>query len=126
MGQQQLLLVIVGVIIVGIAVITGINLFMSNAVDQKRNNIISDCIHLAAEAQQYYMRPLELGGGSERFTGWAIPTTLRTNQNGRFIATVYADSVVISAVGNEVVTGNDSVEVEIAVLPKSYNVRIIH
>lgn len=126
MGQQQLLLVIVGVIIVGIAVITGINLFMSNAVDQKRNNIISDCIHLAAEAQQYYMRPTELGGGSEEFTGWIIPPNLRTNQNGRFIATVYSDSVVISGIGNEVVTGGDSVEVLVSILPKSYNVRIIH
>ena len=36
MGQQQLLLIVVGVIIVGIAVVAGINVFSTFAVNAKR------------------------------------------------------------------------------------------
>ena len=40
MGQQQLLLIVLGVILVGIAIILGVNLFRANAVESKRNNVI--------------------------------------------------------------------------------------
>ncbi len=42
MGQQQLLLIILGVIIVGIAVAVGITMFQDNAVDQNRSAVIAD------------------------------------------------------------------------------------
>lgn len=125
MGQQQLLLVIVGVIVVGIAIVAGINLFVSSAIDTKRNNLVNDCVHLASAAQQYYRKPAALGGGSDKFTGWSIPVDLQANDNGRFEAVVYSDSVVITAVGNEVVTGDDSVSVSISVMPSSYRVSIL-
>ena len=54
MGQQQLLLIILGVIIVGIAVAVGITMFQDNAVDQNRSAVIADLTTLAAKAQQYY------------------------------------------------------------------------
>jgi len=42
MGQQQLLLIVLGVIIVGIAVVVGINLFNANATNANRDGVISD------------------------------------------------------------------------------------
>ncbi len=42
MGQQQLLLIVLGVIIVGIAVILGIVLFRQNSIDQKRDLLINE------------------------------------------------------------------------------------
>ncbi len=53
MGQQQLLLIILGVIIVGIAVAVGITMFQDNAVDQNRSAVIADLTTLAAKAQRY-------------------------------------------------------------------------
>jgi Tfp pilus assembly protein PilN len=50
MGQQQLLLIILGVIIVGIAVAVGITMFQDNAVDQNRSAVIADLTTLAAKA----------------------------------------------------------------------------
>ncbi|MBI2417017.1 MAG: hypothetical protein HYV28_03805, partial [Ignavibacteriales bacterium] len=57
MGQQQLLLIVLGVIIVGIAIVVGINLFRASAIDANRNGVISDLNNLAAMAQQYYKKP---------------------------------------------------------------------
>ena len=37
MGQQQLLLIVLGVIVVGIAVVVGINLFSANAVSDRKS-----------------------------------------------------------------------------------------
>ena len=67
-----------------------------------------------------------MGGGSNKFTGWDIPQILKTNANGNFSAVATETNVVIIGVGNEVVQGNDSVEVKITVLPTEFNVEIIN
>ena len=126
MGQQQLLLIVLGIIIVGVAVVVGINLFTANAIEAKRNNVTNDLIHLASEAQKYYKTPAAMGGGSNKFTGWDIPQILKTNANGNFSAVATETNVVIIGVGNEVVQGNDSVEVKITVLPTEFNIEIIN
>ena len=51
MGQQQQILIILGVIIVGIAVAIGITIFQDNAVEQNRSSVIADLSTLAAKAQ---------------------------------------------------------------------------
>ncbi|MDZ7625577.1 MAG: hypothetical protein U5J96_14175 [Ignavibacteriaceae bacterium] len=73
MGQQQLLLIVLGVIIVGIAVVVGINLFNANAEESTKDGIVSDATNLGAMAQQYYKKPTSMGGGGNTFTGWQIP-----------------------------------------------------
>jgi hypothetical protein len=75
MGQQQLLLIILGVIIVGIAVAVGITMFQDNAVDQNRSAVISDLTTLAAKGQQYYAKPISLGGGGNSFVGLTADAT---------------------------------------------------
>jgi len=125
-GQQQLLLIVLGLIIVGIAIIVGINLFRANAIEAKRNNVLNECINLASMAQQYYMKPTTLGGGGKTFTNWEVPVELRSTANGTFKAEPYEDSVVITGTGNEVVTGNDSVQVQVTVLPTDFRTKVIH
>lgn len=127
MGQQQLLLILLGVLIVGIAIIIGINLFRANAIEAKRNNVINELVNLAAMAQKYYLSPKELGGGGRSFIGWNIPSELRVTANGNYKQeNVTKDSIVILGTGNEVVTGNDSVKVKITILPKIYRVVVIN
>ena len=41
MGQQQLLLIVLGVIVVGIAVVVGINLFNASAEEANKDGIVS-------------------------------------------------------------------------------------
>ena len=95
MGQQQLLLIVLGVIIVGIAVVVGINLFNANAEEAAKDGVVSDCTNLGAMAQQYYKKPLSMDGGGNTFTGWLIPINLRTTANGTYVPTVAAQSVSI-------------------------------
>lgn len=105
MGQQQLLLIVLGVIIVGIAVVVGINVFTASSSAANRDAVISDMTNLAAMAQQYYRKPDALGGGGNTFTGWTIPGNLASTANGDYTATVAAQSVTLVGTGNEL--GND-------------------
>jgi hypothetical protein len=133
MGQQQLLLIVLGLLIVGIAIIVGISLFKSNAVEVKRNNIIEDCMNIATLALQHYKKPGPIGGGNQSFDGssggvkWRIPTQLTSNANGWFqIQSMSKDQLVIVATGNEVVTGTDSVQVAVTITPDSIITNIIN
>ena len=73
MGQQQLLLIVLGVIIVGIAVVVGINLFNANAEESAKDTIASEATNLGAMCLQYFKKPLALGGGGNSFAGFVTP-----------------------------------------------------
>lgn len=95
MGQQQLLLIVLGVIIVGIAVVVGINLFNSSSKDAGRDQVISQLTNLASKAQQYFKKPQSLGGGENKFVGFKLGTTDATSSIGNF--DVFAGSTAPSA-----------------------------
>lgn len=90
MGQQQLLLIILGVIIVGIAVAVGITMFQDNALSATRDAMTADLVNLASKAQQYYRKPASLGGGGNSFTGIGTDVTVlvgaavATNDNATY------------------------------------------
>ena len=93
MGQQQLLLIILGVIIVGIAVAVGITMFQDNAVSANRDAVTNDLVQLAAKSQQFFRKPVSLGGGGNSFTlitgdapGMAllVSTAFSNNDNGTY------------------------------------------
>jgi hypothetical protein len=102
MGQQQLLLIVLGVIVVGIAVVVGINIFNANATSANRDGVISDLNNLGAMAQQYYKKPTSMGGGGNDFTGWSIPTGLDATANGTYTVVVAAAQVDITGTGTEI------------------------
>ncbi|MEW6506347.1 MAG: hypothetical protein AB1432_01240 [Bacteroidota bacterium] len=101
MGQQQLLLIVLGVIIVGIAVVVGINVFTASSTQANRDAVIADMTNLASLAQQFYRKPTALGGGGNAFTGWSIPAQLDTTGNGTYSVTVAAQQVTLVGTGNE-------------------------
>ena len=109
MGQQQLLLIVLGVIIVGIAIVVGINLFNANAEESAKDTMASEGTNLAALAQQFYKKPLALGGGGNTFdeggpagTGFSIPAKLQTSGiGGGWGATVAAGSVTLVGTPDE-------------------------
>lgn len=121
MGQQQLLLIVLGVIIVGIAVVVGINVFTASATEANRNAIIGDMTMLSSMAQQHYRKPTEMGGGGNTFTGWTIPSQLAVTANGAYVETVGAQSVTIVGKGTEL--GNDGTDsVEVTMIVSSTNI----
>ncbi|RMF60249.1 MAG: hypothetical protein D6748_04550 [Calditrichaeota bacterium] len=84
MGQQQLLLIVLGVIIVGIAIAVGVTMFKSSAVDTNRQAVISDLVNFAAKAQRYYRTPSELGGGAQSFKNFYLSPVDTGNANGSY------------------------------------------
>ena len=67
MGQQQLLLVILVTIIVGIATVVAINTFGAAADSANVDAVRQDVAQIAAASQGYYMKPNMLGGGGRSF-----------------------------------------------------------
>ncbi len=69
MGQQQLLLVILVTIIVGIATVVAINTFGTAADAANIDSVRQDVASFASAAQGYYLKPRMLGGGGRSFEG---------------------------------------------------------
>jgi hypothetical protein len=102
MGQQQLLLIILGVIIVGIAIAVGISMFSSGTIQANKDAIINDLNNLAANAYQYRIRPTTMGGGGGGYTGYAIPTKLASNENAAYTAgSISATSITFTGTSGQ-------------------------
>ena len=67
MGQQQLLLVILVTILVGIATVVAINVFGTAADQANRDAVRQDLLAAAAQAQAIYARPQMMGGAGGDF-----------------------------------------------------------
>jgi hypothetical protein len=122
MGQQQLLLVLLGVIIVGAAIIIGISMFGDNAVSENRDAMSNDLIALGGRAQTYYRRPRVYGGGNNSFMGLTIGTltSKASNANGTYsVTSVGANEVMLDAVGVEFGSDGNRLSVTMRVLPDS-------
>ncbi len=97
MGQQQLLLIILGVIIVGIAIAVGLSLFSAQSVQSNRDAMINDLNNLAAQAYQFRIRPTSMGGGQGDYTTFTIPVKMQTNENGTYTASATANDITVTA-----------------------------
>ena len=67
MGQQQLLLLVLGVVIVGLAVVVGINAFSQNQIRSNADALVNDGLRIASDLQAYALKPTQFGGGG----GWS-------------------------------------------------------
>lgn len=129
MGQQQLLLIVLSVIIVGIAVVVGIQTFGTSAAASNQEAVINDLMNMAARAQQFYVKPTGMGGGGNDFTGLGMEhmspvstgTSEYTNENGTYtIATAGSgDAVVLQGVGSYKDKDGQVCQVQMSIGPNS-------
>ena len=63
MGQQQLLLLVLGIVIVGLAVVAGINAFESNQEKSAEDAMVQEAFRIATDAKAWYRKPEAFGGG---------------------------------------------------------------
>lgn len=110
MGQQQLLLVILVTIIVGIATVVAINVFGTSAASANEDAVRQDILTIASAAQGWYIKPDMMGGGGNSFNGITfrdfnfssafINTAgdVASNMNGTYVITSTAnDNMVVTA-----------------------------
>ena len=67
MGQQQLLLLVLGIVIVGLAVVAGINAFDENQQKSSEDALTNEAFRIASDAKAWYNKPTQYdGGGSDK------------------------------------------------------------
>jgi len=74
MGQQQLLLLVLGIVIVGLAVVVGIQAFGENQKKANADALVNDGVRIASDIQAWALKPAAFGGGgnndaTDRFAG---------------------------------------------------------
>ncbi|MBT8399669.1 MAG: hypothetical protein KJO98_04270 [Rhodothermia bacterium] len=125
MGQQQLLLLVLGIVIVGLAVVVGIQAFGENQKKTNADALVNDGIRIASDAQAWMMKATAFGGGGNNCgtgvcdwsaltfsaLGYSVASGVHTNLNGNFELDVStATQVVIT--GTSAQNGN---QVEVTV-----------
>lgn len=105
MGQQQLLLIILGVIVVGIAIAVGISQFSAHSTQANKDGVTASLINLAANAYQYRIRPTTMGGGGNSYVGYVVPTKMASDDNGTYALNGSPTSVQIIFNGTSAING---------------------
>lgn len=111
MGNNQILLIILGMIIVGVAIAVAIILVNENAVSANRDAMSVDLVNIATRAQQYFSTPSAFGGGGRSYVGLTadasgmsklVSSAYSTNGNGVYTIRTAgtATLLVIQGVGN--------------------------
>ena len=129
MGQQQLLLIVLSTIIVGISIVVGINMFSTSAIQANQDAVNRDVVTIAARAQEYWRKPVQLAGGGRSFqlpdgSGDVTLTALNwpaTNANGSYAIVISGDEMTITGTGVED-AGGTAGPLTVAVTVDSVNV----
>lgn len=111
MGTQQILLIVLSVIIVGVAIAVGISMFNNQAYNSNKTSIASDAQSFATQVVQYYKTPISQGGagGTDSlmtavkvagFLSFQDAGNKTSNENGTYtITSANGTTVVITGVG---------------------------
>ena len=76
MGQQQLLLIVLGVIIVGVAIVVGINMFSKGAVNAESDRLVQEVNAVGSNGAAFWRKPEQMGGGGRSFAGITVAAGL--------------------------------------------------
>jgi hypothetical protein len=84
MGQQQLLLIMLGVIIVGIAIAVAMGLFGSHNTEANKDGITTSLANIGVDAHAFKLRPKIMGGGRPSFKNYILPSRFREDEYGTY------------------------------------------
>jgi hypothetical protein len=70
MGTQQVFLLVVAAMIVGLALAAGMDQFNASAQDASRDQMRNEAARVAKHAQAWYRSPEVIGGGGRSFAGF--------------------------------------------------------
>ncbi|HPB01198.1 MAG TPA: hypothetical protein PLI55_09975 [Candidatus Marinimicrobia bacterium] len=139
MGTQQILMIVLSVIIVGVAVGVGITMFQNQAINSNRQAVIADLNNFGAQAVAWYKLPKNMGGGgNEGFTttpegggepaitagllsylGFVdedgLPVEEYTNDNGTYTVDFTEEKLTIEGVGKEKVATDTPVKATLTI-----------
>ncbi len=79
MGQQQLILLVLATVIVGLATVVGIQAFTENKAKSTQDAIVQDLVRMASDAQAWKQKPSPFGGQGLKTDGSAYGKADFTN-----------------------------------------------
>jgi hypothetical protein len=128
MGQNQLILIVLGFLLVGLAIYVAVTMFGTNAEESTRKAMINDLTALANDARVWYQKSVAQGGGGGSFTGLTPGQIGMTdNANARyFIQSATGDLCLISGAGKIVAGDDDSVRVRVRITPQRNQIEILN
>jgi Tfp pilus assembly protein PilE len=103
MGQQQILLVILVTIIIGIATVVALDAVKAASEEANKSAVRQDILMVINDAQIYYQKPKALGGGGYKFDGISnnyIKSIDPDNENGSYELSGSGDSITVVGTGN--------------------------
>jgi hypothetical protein len=110
MGQQQLLLLVLGIVIVGLAVVVGIQAFGENQKKANADALVNDGVRIASDAQAWALKPQAFGGpaAGEDLSdvtfldlGYTATGGTYTNLNGSFTIAASGPGILITATSTD-------------------------
>lgn len=128
MGQQNLLIIVLGILIVAVAVTVAIAMFRGNSIETARNNLIVDLGFYAQKAREYYWKPRGQGGGDRSFADVRIDNLAYSteNENGRYFVESSTQSEVVLVGVGRMISGDDSIRVRMRVSERRNLVEILN
>ena len=106
MGQQQLLLVLLAILIVGIAIFAGLGVFGGQSVQANKDAMINDIKNIKSNAYAFRARPTAMGGGNGIYTGYRLPSRLVSTLNATYTVDPTATNVTI--VGTSIINTSNT------------------
>ena len=86
MGQQQLILLVLATIIVGIAIILGIRAFTENEAKSNADALMQDAVTIAHDVQAWVKKPAPFGGSATKTgTPWTSATMPLIGRNATHV-----------------------------------------
>ncbi len=128
MGSQQLLLIVLAMVLVGVALTVAITMFQANAIEQSRTALTDDLLYFAGRARDYYWRPSTLGGGNRSFSGITLRdlSSMEQNDNGRYYVTSSSKDKLVIVGRGRVAVGTETTQVEITINEQNNSIRVVY
>jgi type II secretory pathway pseudopilin PulG len=115
MGTQQILLIVLSVIIVGVAIAVGISMFGNQAYNSNQQAVASELQNYGSQCIQYFKTPKSMGGAGKdssstvltkgnisTFIGFDPTAFTISSDNGQYkVTTISGSNVTIAGLGTE-------------------------
>ncbi len=92
MGQQQLILLVLATIIVGLAMVVGIRAFTENSIKSNSDALMQDAVRIANDAQAWKQKPA-IFGGQAQYTGATVANDVDNFTGTQFDRIAYAVAI---------------------------------
>jgi hypothetical protein len=113
LGQSQVLLMVLVLVLVGVAIMAAVNAFNEYLASANLDRISVHLSELGVRAQKYYRTPVWLSGGGDSFSGLtataqglAILTNRPTNDDGTFSILIAGNGTRVTLQGVGVADGD--------------------